>query len=315
MRWVPVALVVAFSSGGCREAETTDGGLHTIDAHVGPDAKPPIGSVGPTGGNVDRLAFGVFGDCRPANLNQSTAFPTATANAIFKQMHASYSQFAIGTGDYMYADNATDVNKQLATMMSAESNFGKTIFHAMGNHECDGYTNSNCPNATETPNVTAFMTGLNNHYFTNPYYEISVMTAAGEAKFIYIAANAWSTAQATWLTNALSRKTKYTFVIRHEPSYGTGLNAPGTSPSDTILAAPGVPPATLYLYGHTHTYEKLSANAVVVGNAGAPMPAYFGWLYVEQREDGNIQVWSRNVDGSVADVWAVDPNGKSVATQ
>jgi hypothetical protein len=38
----------------------------------------------------------------------------------------------------------------------------------------------------------------------------------GTARFVHVAANAWTTAQKNWLTNTLNVPTTYTFVVRHE---------------------------------------------------------------------------------------------------
>jgi hypothetical protein len=284
----------------------------TVDAHVPdrylpPDATPPTGSVGYTGGSVDRLVFGVFGDVRPMDLDMAGEYPTAVIDAIFEEMGGSYAEFAIGTGDYMYADTKTQVDSQLADLVAAEKKMGsRPIFHAMGNHECNGDTSSNCPNGTETANMVGFMTTLLS-FTTKPYYSFNVTTAQGEAKFVVIAANAWSTAQSTWLDTELAKPTKYTIVVRHEAD--DDPRAPGVTPSDAIIAAH---PVTLFLYGHDHTYQRVGYNGVICGNSGAPQNGYYGWLLVEQEANGNLVVSSINKDNSeVIDRWAVDPTGKT----
>jgi hypothetical protein len=193
--------------------------------------------------------------------------------------------------------------------MGAEHAFGKQIFHALGNHECQGFTASNCPNATESANIRSYMMNLV-PFTKTPNYAVSVMTDRGEAKFLFIAQNAWGPTQKTWLEAELSRPTPYTFVVRHEPTGNT--DAPGMAESDAIIAAH---PVTLGLYGHTHTYRRIATNAVIVGNGGAPITyGHYGYVYVVQRTDGNVQVEEhRYDDNTVADGWILTPSGERAA--
>jgi hypothetical protein len=142
-----------------------------------------------------------------------------------------------------------------------------------------------------------------------PYYSFDIATDKGAAKFVFIAANAWDDPQRQWLEAELARPTPYTFVVRHEPPGNT--EAPGAAPSDSIIHAH---PLTIGFYGHTHTYRRLGANEVISGNGGAPISyGYYGFLYVEQREDGNVEVREIRQDtGDVTDRWAVNPSGQSV---
>jgi hypothetical protein len=289
-----------------------DASVAIVDAHIAdrstaPDATPPTGSVGYTGGSVDRLVFAVFGDVRPMDLDMAGEYPTQIIDTIMTEIAGTYAEFAIGTGDYMYADTKTQVDTQLAYLTNAEKALGaRPIFHDLGNHECDTAAAGNCPNGTETANMVGYMTTLNSHE-SKPYFSFDVTTANGTAKFVFIAANAWSTAQSTWLTSELSRSTKYTIIVRHEPP--DDPRAPGVTPSDAIIAQH---PVTLILYGHTHTYQRVGYNAVICGNSGAPQSGYYGWLLVEQEANGNLVVSSINKDnGEVIDHWAVDPAGNT----
>jgi hypothetical protein len=262
--------------------------------------------VTPTGGTVDRLSFVVFGDVRPADEDADDQYPVSVLNSITGKAAASPAQFVVSTGDYMYSSTEASAQSQLSKLLQAESVFGaRPTFHVMGNHECMGSASSNCPNGTESPNVRAFQMMLV-PFAQRPYYTFSVQTSMGEAKFIIIAANAWDDTQGLWLEQQLARATPYTIVVRHEPPGQT--DAPGRAASDDIIARH---PLTLGIYGHKHEYRRLSANAVISGNSGAPLACgAYGFLYVVQRPDGNVQVEEHRQDnGNVVDAWAVTPTG------
>jgi hypothetical protein len=126
---------------------------------------------------------------------------------------------------------------------------------------------------------------------------------------VFVAANAWSSMQASWLDQELSRPTPYTFVVRHEPP-GTS-ETDGAAASDPIIAAH---PLTIGFYGHSHEYRHLDANHVISGNAGAPISfGSYGFLYVQQRLDGNIAVTEYRSDtGQATDAWVVNPAGSRI---
>jgi hypothetical protein len=201
--------------------------------------------------------------------------------------------FAISTGDYMFANvGGAEAAPQLDLYLAARSHFQQIEFPAMGNHECTGYTTSNCgpgnPDGV-TPNFIAFqqkmLTPIGQ---VNPYYVIHVWATDNSwtAKFVFVAANAWSDAQATWLSVALSEPTTYTFVVRHESS--TANTAPGVTPSDAIIAQH---PLTQLICGHTHTLAHYpSDRELIVGNGGAPLSSSmdYGYVIVYQRSNGNI---------------------------
>jgi hypothetical protein len=163
----------------------------------------------------------------------------------------------------------------------------------MGNHECTGATASNCGPGSQsgtTSNYTAFLSKMLGPIGkTDPYYALRVDAADGSwtAKFVFVAANAWSDAQSTWLDQALTDATTYTFVIRHEPSAAN--TAPGVTPSDAII---GAHPFTIAIVGHTHTYERPAGKEVIVGNGGAPLSGSknYGFGMVSQRADGALDV-------------------------
>jgi len=86
------------------------------------------------------------------------------------------AQFAVGTGDYMFSNTSTGVNAQVDLFLQARSNFSGPVYLDMGNHECNGYTASNCPNGNETPNVRGFMSKLAPAGTTMPYYRVDFDT-------------------------------------------------------------------------------------------------------------------------------------------
>jgi hypothetical protein len=263
------------------------------------------GEPGPLAGG---LSFAVFGDCRPANLNQTSGYPSAIIGNIFTLAQKLNVQFVVGTGDYMFANDQTDVDGQVALFQQAEANFtAGPIYLTMGNHECTGATNSNCPSFNETPNVQAFMGKLLPSGSTLPYYRIDQDTPMGKAKFLFVAANAWSTTQQSWLTTQLADPTMYTFVVRHEPASTT--DAPGVTPSEQAMQGASY---TLALLGHSHEYRHVDTKHVISGNGGAPI-AYgnYGLLLVQQQTNGNITVTEYDqTSGAPLDLWSVTPDGQ-----
>ena len=276
------------SGGGSSGGGSGSGG--SIDAGA-----PPTGTVGTTGGSVSRLYFAVVGDTRPANVDDTAGYPTAIATKIYQDMEgfSPRPSFGVSTGDYMFATPGSgNAAPQLSLYASARGNFSNVMFPAMGNHECTGYTASNCGSGNAdgvTENYTAFLGMLQPLGQTNPYYAINVNDTAGTwtAKFVFIAANAWTSAQSSWLDSTLAQPTTYTFVVRHEPAAAN--TAPGVSPSEQIMAKY---PYTLSIVGHSHTYNKSGAKEVIVGNGGAPLTGgvNYGFGLLQQRSDQAIQV-------------------------
>lgn len=263
------------------------------------------GEPGPLAGG---LSFAVFGDCRPANLNETSGYPSAIIGNIFALAQKLSVQFVVGTGDYMFASTQSDVDAQVALFHKAEASFtAGPIYLTMGNHECTGATASNCPNFNETPNVQAFMSKLLPSGGTLPYYRIDKDTPMGKAKFLFVAANAWSTTQQSWLTQQLADPTTYTFIVRHEPASTT--DAPGVTPSEQAMQGA---PYTLALLGHSHEYRHVDTKHVISGNAGAPISyGNYGLLLVQQQTNGNITVTEYDqASGAPLDVWSVTPAGQ-----
>jgi hypothetical protein len=282
------------------------------DAGTPPTPPPSSGPIGPSGGTVSLLHFGAFGDVRPA-VNNGRTYPSAIISAVMTNFHDHSAQFAVASGDYMFATVASYVTSNVDALIAAERNYGGFIFHGMGNHECTGATASNCPNGNETPNVQEYMSRLNAGH-SLPYFDWTIRTSLGDAHFISTAPNAWSTAQQTWLQGALAHRAAYTFVLAHEPPTGTA--GPGSRAIEQVLAT-SPNPITLRLYGHTHEYHHITGNAVIDGNAGAPLAgtggsgAYYGYAMIDQRSDGNIVFTAYQVGTPpmVVDTWVVTPSG------
>ena len=266
---------------------------------------PPTGTVGPNGGTLSRLFFGVVGDTRPPTIDDTNGYPTAVITKIYEGVQTSGAPFAVSTGDYIFAYNQSGQSQaQFSLYVSARSKFSGVLFPALGNHECTGAVASNCGqgNPDGTPrNYTDYINALLSPIQkSEPYYSIEIDHPQKNwtSKFVFIAANAWSNAQATWLDGALAQPTTYTFVVRHEPSGAT--TAPGVSPSEQIMTKH---PYTLAIVGHTHTYYRGSNREVVIGNGGAPLSGGkdYGYAIMNQRTDGAIQVDMIHYSSGLAD--------------
>jgi hypothetical protein len=253
------------------------------------------------------------GDTRPANEDDTAGYPTSVITTIYTDLAqmTPMPQMVVSTGDYQFAAPAGNEGaNQLALYLQARSNYPGVQFPTMGNHECTGATASNC-----TINTAGGLTNNYNSYVsmllgpigqTNPYYSINVAAPDNSwtAKFVFVAANAWSSAQSTWLTATLAQSTTYTFVIRHEPSdVGTSNGGPpGVDGSNPIIAAN---PCTLVIVGHTHTYDHYptSGKEIIVGNGGAPLTGSknYGYGIVAQRADGALVVDMYDYQTNAAD--------------
>jgi hypothetical protein len=260
-----------------------------LDAGATPDAGPPEW-VSVDGGEVSRLFFAVVGDTRPALIDDTANYPTAIINKIYADIEAMTPrpQFVVATGDYMFAKTTgTTAASQMALYAQARSGFSGPVFAAMGNHECTGYTNSNCVTQT-TANLTAFMNTLVTPMGrTTPYYSVPFRDVNGQwtAKLVVTACNAWDSTQQSWLAAELAKPTTYTFVARHEP---TGSTGPCNTTMDSMLQTATY---NLLLVGHTHTYYH-SGKMLVEGVGGAPISgsANYGYATVEQQATGGFRV-------------------------
>jgi hypothetical protein len=256
------------------------------------------GSMGPNGGTMPQLIFGIVGDTRPPNEDDLSGYPTSIITKIFQDIEGQSPKipFVVSSGDYQFAStgSSSTAAQQLQLYTQARAAYSGLQFTAMGNHECTGADDSNCTSGSNpTANYKAWMAALMAPVQkTLPYFVINVNATNGSwtSKFVFIAANAWDSTQQSWLTTQMQTKTTYTFVLRHEPTESSG-NAPGVSPSDSIIAQY---PYTMLITGHSHTWDTFGYNTpkeVLVGNGGAPLTnssKNYGYAVMAQRSDGAI---------------------------
>jgi hypothetical protein len=289
-----LALLLSTATIACGESRTSPAGARGIDTARSTN---PANSIH-VGGAIARLAFACVGDTRPTDEDDTAAYPTNVVAQIFASIEATapHPSFVVATGDYVFASNGPSgqAGPQFDLYLRARASFQGPLFPALGNHECTGATSSNCGSEGAdgvTANFAAFVEKLLSPLQqADPYYVVRVDGTGGAwtAKFVFVAANAWSSAQSDWLEATLAETTTYTFVVRHEPA--TATTAPGVLPSEAIMARH---PYTLALVGHTHTYRYPASNAreVLVGNGGAPLESKdYGFALFTQRDDGAIVV-------------------------
>jgi hypothetical protein len=320
---------------GASDTGAGDGGLPTLPSPT----LPPV--------SMSNLVFGAWGDVRPANPDDTANFPDKIISAIFAGLQAQGITYTINAGDHCFQ---TDTNSGAAChdqfvnhfMPDMRANYSGTLIPTMGNHEGCGYF------ADTTGNCTSWTSGLVHDFLVDvvqpttgqsayPYYSVLVHGSWGTAKFIHVAANAWTNAQNTWLTSTLNVPTTYTFGVRHEPA--SDNRAPGVDPSEALYSSHhSSGTLTLSITGHTHLiqlpggtqpygdpYGSTQAYEIILGNAGAPLDAgpYYGFAVMQRRlSDGAIvtqaykSVASDGVTllNNVADTsyrFAVNANGSS----
>ena len=284
------------ASNRCQSSPTNCGGGAPTGAPFD-GGEPVTSNVGANGGTSSRVYFAVIGDTRPPGIDDLAGYPTAIIDKIYTDVQglSPHPAFVVGTGDYMFASTSgTQAGAQLDLYLGARAKYAGPAFLAMGNHECTGATASNCgPGSVNgvTNNFTAFLEKLLGPIGkTDPYYAVHVDAPDGSwtSKMVFVAANAWSAAQATWLDGELAKPTTYTFLVRHESRAVT--QAPGVAPAEDIMAKY---PYTLSFVGHTHTYgHYASSREVIIGNGGAPATGSknYGFAVAQQRPDNAIQV-------------------------
>ncbi len=274
------------SDGGA--AQLTDGGRSPGIIVAGP--------IGPTGGVVDRLFFGITGDTRPARCGSQ--YPQMIIDSIFTRMKADGVQFALDQGDHMFncgfGDGAlAGAEEQMARYVSAASILGKTVFMTMGNHECTGSGTALCNIFMygSNPNYTAFMDALR-PVAQKPYYRFDVQTVSGLAVFVVIADDVWDIDEQTWLETQLAdadTRAKYTFVSKHHPD-GNSDQPVFQDIYDQVRRHK----YTLFLTGHSHVYRRQfkDPRALVIGCGGAPLAGgnFWGYGTVRQGTDDRITV-------------------------
>jgi hypothetical protein len=277
----------------------------------GPTTPPP--DAGPIHATVTDLRFAIVGDTPPAIPDDTPGYPKDIINRIWQDIQAENPkpEFAITTGDYMFAINlfGDQANPQIDLYLTARAAFTAPVYYALGNHECNSTTGSNCgPGASMSTNYKAFMQKMMTPLGEpNPYYSVRYDAVDGSwsAKFVIIAGNAWNMDQQNWLTAALQEQTTYTFIVRHEPP---GASAPGVGPSEMLIAQQ---PYTIGIFGHTHTYRH-DTKDVVVGIGGAPLSGAmnYGYVLANRRTDGAIEFTAKDyMTGMVFDHFAVKADG------
>jgi predicted phosphodiesterase len=308
MRWSFILLLAACSAAP--DTNHHDG----VDAAGTGDA-PASGDAATS--TIDDLRFAIVGDTRPANIDDTTYYPTAIVDKIWQDIAAETPppKFAVGTGDYMFASTYRNEQAvQLDKYMTARATFSGPMYAAMGNHECTGATASNCgTGATDgvTKNMTTFMTTMLGPLgVTTPYYTEHVDAADGSwtAKVVVVACNAWSATQASWLTAELATPTTYTFVVRHEGT--SAMSQTPCSASQTIIDAH---PLTLLIVGHTHTYAHYAYDKeIIVGNGGAPLTSgnNYGYVIVARNANGTLTVTAYDyMTHAVLDTFTIGATG------
>ena len=297
--------------------------------------------------SLPSLTFGILGDVRPANANDTASFPDSILSAIFAGLQSQGLALTVDVGDHCFQSSTSSgsyCHDQFVNHFMADrnANYSGKLLPTLGNHEGCG------SNAATSANCTSWSSGLIHDFLVDivqpstgqsayPYYSVVAYGSWGTAKFVHIAANAWTSAQNTWLTSTLNVATTYTFVVRHEPSNAN--TAPGVTPSESLLSSHySGGTLTLSLTGHTHlvqlpgstkpygdSYGATQAYEIIIGNAGAPLDAgpYYGYAVVTRRaSDGAVVVQSYesvSSDGvtllnNAADTsyrFAVNPNGSS----
>jgi hypothetical protein len=263
------------------------------------------------------LTFAIVGDTRPASIDDTANYPTSIITKIYQDLEAASPTpaFVIGTGDYQFASTTgSEQSPQLALYMTARSAFSGPFYPAMGNHECTGYTASNCGSGNPdgiTKNMTTFTdTMLSPINQTNPYYMESVNATDGSwtAKFVIVACNAWTSTQATWLAQQLAQPTTYTFVVRHESVADMFETKCGDS--QPIIDAH---PLTLLIVGHTHEYRHEPADREIInGIGGAPLTSgtNYGYTIVNMSSNGTLTVTTHDYSSNAAiDMFTIQASG------
>jgi hypothetical protein len=260
---------------------------------------------------VNLLHFGVTGDTRPPNCEDTANYPTAIIDGIADAFQTRNAQFAVDLGDHMYVcnDSPSIAQAQMSLYMQAVSRYSGTWFMTMGNHEC---TSGPCLLGSTNANYSAFMQALA-PISSRPYYSINVQTSLGRATFVFVADNAWDSTQSSWLEQVLTEadaNARYTFVLRHHPEGDTSV-----STNTMIMAQIRRHRFAMFLSGHNHTYQHMTTDNgrdLVIGLGGARLLAagatYHGYVMVDQQPNGTLLVTVYDLAGVVHDTWSVGPN-------
>ncbi len=273
------------------------------------------GAIGPKGGSVSLLHFGITGDTRPPNsgaLSASNPYPTAVISTIASQMKAHGVQFGLDLGDHMYSNSRTDLplaTQEMNLYLSAVSGLGATWFLTQGNHECYG---GSCFAGSTNGDYVAFMNALA-PISSTPYYTFDVTTSLGIATFVIVADMSYDNAEASWLESTLAAadaKAKYTIVARHHPPSDTSV-----STNEAEMQVIRSHKFSLLLTGHNHLYKHPTTDNgrdIILGTGGAPLIAggsFHGWALIDQQSTGQLAVTVYDLNSSTpVDTWSVGPN-------
>jgi predicted phosphodiesterase len=312
------SIIVLLAAAGCSTPNSgaSDGGTGGSGGDAGVYKDAPLGDVG--GGSLTELKFAVVGDTRPSSNDDTAGYPTAIITKIWQDVAAESPQFAISSGDYMFASaNGSQGQPQLAKYMAARGAFSGLLYPALGNHECTGGTASNCGPGSQdglTKNYSAFIsTMLAPIGVSKPYYveHFSAADQSWTAKFVFVACNAWSPTQSSWLSTALAESTTYTFVVRHESV--DALSTTPTPPCGASQAIINAHPLTLLIVGHTHTYRHYASDKeIIVGNGGAPLTTgmNYGFVIVSRNASGTLTVTAYDyMTHAVLDTFTIQASG------
>jgi hypothetical protein len=298
----------------CSGTAGTDAGTTGFDAGTsGRDAGPASADAGPfssnvtaSGGTESELYFAIVGDTRPPNPDDTAGYPTAIITKIYEDIQNLNPRppFVVSTGDYQYitSKNVGSCGSytlggaqatQLGDYQTARNGYSGIYWPAMGNHECTGYTASECGSGNAdgiTDNYCAwsglFLTPIGESL---PYYSRTITANDGSwtAHFIFVALNYWSSAQQSWLTQQLAQSATYTFVIHHESSSAGSPSALSTVERMERSVE------TLSIVGHSHTWVGSSGSKeLLVGNGGAPLTGSgtYGYTTVLRQSNGSLVV-------------------------
>jgi hypothetical protein len=249
---------------------------------------------------LSSLSFAITGGTHPPLENSVAGYPVSVITQIWQDIQASpQPAFAIGTGNYMFSYDSTTgtATAQLDDYLTARNAYSKTFYPAMGQEECDGTTTDNCTSTSGIAlyNYDAFVQlMLQPVSQTQPYYTINFAGTnnAWTAKFVFVACNAWSTTQASWLSTALSQATTYTFVVwgaNLTDTQNPCLTGTGSDNFTTILNS--YPYSLLISGGTGGTYQyNAPQNEVVVSNGGEPLTNNidYGYVIAQQQTNGQI---------------------------
>jgi len=289
---------------------------------------PTLASV-----HLANLTFGIVGDTRPAS-STTGHYPASVVrivDSIFSGFQAQGAPFAVATGDYAFSSTGRgSAVPQYDDYMAARALYSGTFLPTMGNHECNGFTDSNCPPGSFTGMTQDYVnlivspsTGQANPWFSALYL---ANDGSWSAKFVFVAANAWNSTQQSWLQSTLAVHTTYTFIVRHEPA--NDARAPGVTPSESLMSSAfSAGNLTLSLTGHTHLaqlpggtqpygdpFGSTLAYEIIVGCGGAPLdagPAYGYAIATRRASDGAIvtQLYqSADANGNAIVPNVADPN-------